>query len=448
MNRRPHTNSLLAGRAAFNLWLMAAVLQSPEGASAQEAIRNVLAAQTAAETHPINLESLPYTFKSGDFRLLLAPSLELDWNDNINLSKTNTLQDFILMPMMQIDASYPITQVNLLRLDVGFGYDEYLEHNAYNNWRVNSGSQLSFDTYIKDVLINLHDRFSYVQDAGSQAVVAGAGDYGSANNVAGVSLAWNPKDINLSLGYDHKNIMSPMGQFQSQDSSSELIDGRVGWRFEPTATAGVEATYSSTAYDEAVLNNFTSYTIGAYGEWKPGSYFKVEPRAGYVIYDFQQTSASAETIEPTGTGIPVVALTGKPIQTSDLNSWYADLTLSHDITRALSYSLSAGHEIQAGIQSDAVEDSYLRLSSTWKIIKNLSLHSSFSYQHGQQGVGNITGNLSEIFDWYTGGVELSHQLTTRLRLGLNYRITLRSSTDASLEYTQNLVGLQMTYAFQ
>ena len=143
-----------------------------------------------------------------------------------------------------------------------------------------------------------------------------------------------------------------------------------------------------------------------------------------------------------------MVLTGKPIRTSGLNSWYADLTLSHDITRFLSYSLSAGHEIQSGIQSDAVEDSYLRVSSKWQIIKNLGLNGSFSYEHGQNGVGNVAGNLSENFDWYTGSVGIDRQLTTRFRVGLNSRITYRSSNISLLEYTQALVGLQLTYALE
>jgi hypothetical protein len=448
MNQCPHANSLRAGGTAFNLCLIVAALQSPLGASAQQAILNTLAAQAATSIHPIDLEALPYTIKSGDFRFLVTPSLEMEWNDNINLSRTDALQDFILRPLLQIDANYPITQVNLLRLSVGVGYDEYLEHSEYSNWRVISGSQLSFDSYIKDILIDVHDRFSFVQDGAAQAVYAGTGNYALGNNVVGLTGTWNVENLNIILGYDHQNIVSAGTAIQSQNGSSELCVGRAGWKFDPNATAGIEATYSSTDYDEAVLNNNSSYTVGAYGKWLPGSYFSVTSRAGYSIFQFQQTSQSAEIIGSTPTGNPIVVLTGKPIQTSDFNSWYGDLTLWHDITQTLSYSLSAGHEIQLGIQSDAVSDSYLRLSSTWKIIRNWDLHGSFSYEHGQQGVGSIAGNLTETFDWYTGSIEINRQLTKRLRLGFNSRVTFRSSSSESLGYTQAMVGLQMAYAFR
>lgn len=447
MNQCPHANSLRAGGAALNIWLAAAVCNSPASASAQEALRNVLAAQAAAPA-PINLESMPYTVKSGDFRLLITPSMEMDWNNNIDASRTNALQDYILRPLVQLNATYPITQVNLLQLNVGFGYDEYIEHSAYSSWRVTSGSQLSFDTYIKDVRINVHERFDYSQDSGGQAVVAGVGNYGAGHNVAGVLVAWNPKDINMSLGYDHRNVLSTATQFGAQDSSSELINGRVGWKFQPTASVGIEATYSTTSYDQMVLNNNSSYTVGAYGQWDPGSYFHVIPHAGYTITQFQETSQSGEVFHLAPAGSPIVAPTGVPIRTANLNSWYADLTLSHEITQFLSYSLSAGHQIEPGIQSDAVEDSYVRLSSNWKVIKDLGLGASFSYEHGQQGAGNISGNLTEIFDFYTFTLEVNRQLTTRLRMGLNSRLTFRSSSSSDLGYTQALVGLHMAYAFE
>jgi hypothetical protein len=450
MNRCLHTNPLAAGGAAFNLWLMAAVLQAPAGASAQEALRNSLALQALAETNVVNLETIPYTVKSGDFRLLVTPSVGVQWNDNINLSSSNPQQDYIVTPMVRLDANYPITQFNLLRLDVGVGYAEYLEHSQYSAWQVNSGSRLSFDTYIKDFLINLHDRASYSQDPAAQAGVAETANYAIANNVVGVTGAWTPKDMNVSLGYDHENIISPTPQFQLDNSSSELFDGRAGWRFLPTASAGIEGTYTIMSYNQAILNNNTAYTAGVYGEWRPDTYFLATARGGYTIFQFQQTSESSETIEltPTPTGSPIFVLTGKRVQTSDLNSWYADLTLTHAVTRALSYSLSAGHEIQQGFLSDTVEDSYLRVSAMWNIIKNLDLKSTFSYEHGQEGVGNVAGNLTDKFDWYTGGVDLSRQLTSKLRLSLTSRVTCQSSSSTFFRYTQATVGMQLAYKFE
>ena len=288
-----------------------------------------------------------------------------------------------------------------------------------------SGSEFSFDIFIKDFRINLHDRFSYTQDSAQQSAVAGTAEFATVNNTAGLLGTWNLSDVTMSLGYDHASVMSPSSQFQSQDRASEMVVGRVGLRAHPQVTAGLEATASFTAYDKLILNNNSAYSLGAYADWRPGSSLHIQPRVGYTIYSFQQTSLTN--------------------QTSDLNSWYVDLTATHDMTETLSYSLSAGHEVRLGIQSDANEVWYLRPSFNWRIIKNLSLQTSLFYERGKQGVGNVVGNLTEMYDWYGGGINLSRPLTDRLGLGLNYRLTLRSSSTPARGYSQNLVSLLLSY---
>ena len=84
----------------LGLFLMALVLHVPNSALAQDGIRNSIAGDAAADQRRIQQENLPYTIKSGDFRLLITPSLELDYNDNVNVSDQNPQQDFILRPFL------------------------------------------------------------------------------------------------------------------------------------------------------------------------------------------------------------------------------------------------------------------------------------------------------------------------------------------------------------
>ena len=406
------------------------MLLAARPATAQEALRSSLAGDAAAEARNLQLQSLLYTVKWGDFKLLVTPSLELDWNDNINLSKDNTEADFILRPLVALNASYPIGAYNLLNLSVAFGYDEYLIHNGYSQWRLNSGSELSFDVYVKDFWINFHDRPQYSQDPAQVAAVAGtgSGSYGTFQNTAGLSGTWDLEDVTLTLGYDHQNNRSLSSQFNQMNNSSELVVARTGLQFNPKLTVGVEGTATFTTYDQAVLNDNQQYSAGIYGDWRPGSYFSVQPRVGYTIFESGQTSSS--------------------VKGGNLASWYANLTLAHQVTDFLSYSLSAGHEITPGIQSDAIEDSYIRPSVDWNVIKDVTLQTSLFYEHGTEGGGQQASLLENNFDWYGGGLNLSYSLTKKVRISLNYLLTLRSSNVASREYTQNLVGLQITYTPQ
>jgi hypothetical protein len=396
---------------------------------AQDALRTSLAGDAAAEAGRLQAESRQYTFQAGDFKLLVTPSLELDWNDNINLSKNNAESDFILRPLVALNASYPISTYNLLNLSVDFGYDKYFIHDELSQWRLDSGSVLSFDLYVKDFKINFHDQFQFTQDpaqeAAASAAVSATASYGTFQNTAGLSGTWDLEDVILTLGYDHQNVMSLSSQVNQITHAAELFVARAGLKFNPTLTAGVEGTASFTTYDQTVLNDNQEYSVGIYGDWRPGSFFSVQPRAGYTISESSQTSAS--------------------IKGQNLGSWYANLTLTHQATDFLSYSLSAGHEISPGIGSDAIEDSYIRPSITWNVIKNVSLQTSLFYEHGVEAGGQQASLLENNFDWYGGALNLSYSPMKRIRLSVNYRLTLRNSNAALGQYKQNMVGLQVTY---
>ncbi len=406
-------------------WLATALVLSARLTQAQEGIRNAIANQSAAVSRTILTEGMPYTLKQGDFRMALTPALRADFNDNVNASHSDQLSDEIIRPSLGVNLSYPVTQNNLLQLNAVFGYDYYCQHNSLSTWRITSGSQLSFDIYVKDVVVNLHDRFSYMRDTAQEAAVANTANYGNFNNTAGLSLDWALKRITFTLGYDHQNTISGSSEFASQDHSTELPSTRIGYLINPTLSAGLEGTVAFTTYDQPVLNNNTMYSAGAYAMWHPGPALSVTPRGGYVIAQFDQTSDE--------------------IQTADVNTWYLDLSLTHAVTDAISYSFSGGHELRLGISADVIEDTYIRPSVTWHLIRNLTLTTYGKYEHGTEGVGGISGSVAEKYDWFGVGVGLVHALTARLDAGVNYRATIRSSTEISREYTQNIVGFELTY---
>jgi hypothetical protein len=202
---------------------------------------------------------------------------------------------------------------------------------------------------------------------------------------------------------------------------------RAGLRLNPLLTTGLEGTGSFTGYDERILNNNWGYSFGGYADWQPGSSFQVQARAGYADYLFEQTS--------------------QVIRAMDQATWYAGLTLSHAVTKAVSYSLSAGHELRLGITADSITDTYVRPSVTWGIIKDVTLTGNLSYEDGQQGSTSQGGGIAEHYDWFTAGVGASYSPMKRITTSLNYRLTLRSSDAADRGYTQDVIALLITYHF-
>src|ERR1700728_3030690 len=113
--------------------LTVAMLLAARLASAQDSLRNWMAGDAAAAAQSQQQQAPQnYTYKAGDFRLLVVPSVEVDWNDNVNITKTNTQSDFLLQPFLQLTGSYPLTQRNLLSLSVGVSYLDYLRYSTNN----------------------------------------------------------------------------------------------------------------------------------------------------------------------------------------------------------------------------------------------------------------------------------------------------------------------------
>lgn len=421
--------------------MLLSVLLLAKPVSAQEALQNSLTGKAVAKTRDQQMQNSNYTFKDGDFRMLVSPYLSAQWNDNVNLSETDVEDDFIITPGVGITSSYPLTQRNILFLDISIGYQRYLKHPDLSSLTLNSASRtgLSFDIGIKDVTLNLHDWVSYTQDASQSSAVANTGSYGTFQNTVGLSADWDLNQVTLSAGYDHQNVLSTSGEFNNINHSAELFFLRSSLQVHHEVTVGLESTASLTRYDKSGssvgsnqngLNDNDAYTVGPYVTFTPGQFFQVTARGGYSTYQFQQTSQS--------------------IQTSSQDSWYADLLVNHQILESLSYSLDVGHETQLGVESDLNEDDYVRPSITWKFIKDWDFTTRGFYEHGKQGVGSETigsGSLSQndTYDYYGGSLTLNHALTSRFSLGLNYRITVRSSDQPDQSYTQNLVGLQLTY---
>lgn len=407
----------------WSLLTSAALL--PLAGWSQEALQNLKDLDSAREQRRTQMQSDNYTFKKGDFRLLATPSLGLDWNDNVGNSDFNQDSDLILRPNLQLGFTYPMTQVNLLTLSLGVGYDKYFDHTELDAWRVQSGSALSFDIFIKDFTINLHDRVSYSRDSSQEAAVVNTADFGNFENTIGVSTTWALRKATLTASYDHLNVVSIKSTFNSQNRATEMFAGRASFVVHPQLQAGVEGTVSLSSYQKATLNDNANYSGGLFATWQPGAALRISPRAGYTFTEFKGTSSS--------------------IQTENLSSYYYDLAVAHDITDVFSYGFSVGHDVRAGIQSDVTEETYVRPTLTWKAFKRASINFGLSYEHGNQGVGNQTGGLQEKYDWFSGSVGTSWQLIDRLSMGINYRLTIRKSEQAGRDSTQNMIGLIFTY---
>lgn len=411
----------------------------------QDAVRPSLAGEAAAEARRQDIEHIPYNLLLGPVRFRFSATFGVEYNDNINLSDEGTAvivtptgpvlvhsqkqDDVILRPAVNLDAIWPITQLNTLRLDLGLSYALYIDHsNANTNGvLISPGSQLAFDIFVGDFRINFHDRPSLQQDPIAEAALSNVVDYGRFENTAGVSVLWDLNKAVLTLGYDHYNYVSTVSDFDYLNRNAEELSGTLGVNVASTTIVGLESYAVFNYYDQHVLNDSTDYAIGGFVETQLTNYLKLRAAAGYQWIDFDNNAVVSTQFS----------------DSTKLSDYYANVLITHRINAAIRQSVSAGHESQLGVNSDYITLNYVRHSVSWNIIRNTLLSTEFFYEDADDSGGFI----DEHFQRYGGAITVGYQLTPHVTLGLRYQYTQKDSDVVLRDYKQNRVSIDGTYSF-
>src|SRR5438309_2685713 len=275
-------------RKSATLLFVTSMLVATAGVYAQDAVRPSLAGQEASDARQEDVSRIPYNLLLGPVRLRVGASVEAEYNDNITYAEVNTKDDFIITPNLTIDAIWPVTQLNTLRLDLGVGYAFYLDHSNYdtNGILIAPKSQIAFDIFVSDFRINIHDRLQLQQDPIQEGALSNVAKYGRFENTAGISVLWDLNKLLFQVGYDHYNFVSTTSAFDYLDRNSEIVQGSAAFIVTPTITIGAEGNAVFTRYDQTGLNNNEDYSAGGFVEAKLTNNLRVRAAAGYQWIDF------------------------------------------------------------------------------------------------------------------------------------------------------------------
>jgi opacity protein-like surface antigen len=447
-------SSLFARRLA--LPLLISLLFSVKMVRAQDAVRPSLAGEAAAEARRQQIDKIPYNLQLGPMKFRLSATLGIEYNDNINLAEdasytfpsssgpitiTTEAQDSIIIhPQVNVNALWPITQLNTFKIDLGLGYAFYLDHSNYNtnSILISPGSQLAFDIFVGDFRINLHDRFSIEQDPISEIALSNVADYGRFQNTAGVAVLWDLNQAVVTAGYDHYNFVALNDDFEYLDRNAEIFSGSIGFTPNATMTVGIEGSVVDTYYDLNVMNDSWTYSAGVFLETQLSTNLKVRVAGGYQVIDFDNTGIVNDE--------------------HDLDDYYANLLISHRLNSVFSHNLSIGHESQLGVNSNYVKLNYVRHTSNWNLFYHTLFSTELFYEDAEDsggtgtfnffpGVPNVNPFVAEHVHRYGGALTVGYQLTPHVTLGLRYQYTQKDSDQPLRDYRQNRVSIDGTYSF-
>ena len=397
----------------------------------QDAVRPSLAGEEAAEAREQDVSRIPYNLELGPVRFRLSATVGVEYNDNVNYAEVGKQSDWIFTPNVNVDAIWPITQLNTLRLDLGIGYGIYLDHSNYDTRGVliAPNSQIAFDIFVGDFRINIHDRMSLQQDPIAEGALSNTADYGRFENTAGVSVLWDLNKILLTVGYDHYTFVSTTSAFDYLNNNAEELSGTASYVITPTMRVGVEGNAVFTYYNQSVLNDSTDYSVGGFGETEITNNLKLRVAGGYQAISFDHN---------------FVDFFGVDFRDhNDLSTYYVNGVATHRLNSMISQSLSAGHENQLGVNSNYITLNYVRHTINWNVFRGTLLSTEFFFEDAKESGGVI----DEHFQRYGGAATLGYQLTPHVTLGLRYQYTTKDSDIALRSYDQNRISLDGTYSF-
>ncbi len=392
-------------------------------AKGQDNNRYSIAGVQAAMAKRAALEQAPYLTRLGDLRLNLGASVGVEYNDNINLVQSHGQQDLILRPGMQMSAFLPITALNSANFSLGVSPAIYVSHSAYDQMVITPGSELGFDFYIRDWLVNVHDRFSYQQDPVSVGSVSGTAVFGGFNNSLGLQGIWDLNQLQLVFGYDRDLFISSTSLFSYLNRQGDSFNARANLLINDSATVGVYSSLYNTSYDQKLLNDNLAVQAGMDAAFQVSAHLKLSGGLGLVSYFFRNTS----TLGPT------------PNQ----NGYSVHLELAHDLNEKVSYSLRAERTLQMGVGADLLELTSVHLQLPVKLIRNLATEFNAFYEDGHE----IGAGTPEKFQRYGVGAVIGWQATKHARTQLRYAYTLKDSDTAGRGYQQNSILLEFLYQF-
>jgi hypothetical protein len=420
--RNTTTTRIRGSPSPWLLTLAALLLATP--AFPQESIRLSLASSQAAEARRQAASTLGYyNVKLGPSAWRFAAGLGMAYDTNIRLDPDELAKsDFMFTPEVDARMLWPITDQNSLNLRLGGGYNAYTRYTEFNRWFINPGSELSFDIYVGNFWINLHDRFTITTDNYQDPTAVGIGDYSQFQNDAGFGVVWDLNKLVTRLGYDHLNYIILNGYQGQPDARQEVLSLAGGYPFQKDSELGLEIGTGFMHYDTSGTNTLYTdaiqWNIGPYVDLQLTDYIRGHLSVGYTMF------------MPDAPGL------------DDFTGIYAQLGFSHRINQYVSYNLGGSRSVQFALFGGTIDLYTASLTANWHILREFTLSTGFLYEHG-----DYLDLYVETFDRYGPNVTLSRRITEKLTASLEYQYFNRSSDVPNWTYQVHIVSLNLRYQF-
>jgi hypothetical protein len=405
---------------------------------AQEALRSALQTDASARLRerPVTRPAED-TLRIGPVTFDIGMGYSLEASDNIMYAETDRKSDLIQRPSLNLGIAYRGSHQSRLNLNVGFGYEDYIDNSENDRFYVAPGSEVALDARIGSSTVTVFERFDYSQDVASEGALSGVARFPRLQNTVGLRSVWKFGKWVWQADYSHLNVIatgeaSSIDSFDHLERADEQFFGRAAHTFDFPVQAGVEASGSLSAYALPIQRDRYTISVGPFLNWTAADALEVAVHGGLARTVFQSTNSAMED--------------------SDLASYYVGFQVNHRLTQHITYGFSATHDIQAGINmgSDYIESTRLAFDVIWKMLRHLQLGARvFGEDSKEANVSQVSGPSGGDEKYRRTGASLnaSYELTQHLTLFSRYAFVVKDSDQDGRSYHENRVTLGANYRY-
>jgi hypothetical protein len=376
-----------------------------------------------------------YNVKAGPVQMSFTAGMGTAYNSNVNASSSNPQGDFYLTPRVGVGIFWPFSKVNNFSLNLQTGYNYYLTRTDLNRQQfyLAPGSELVFNIFVRDVRITLFTRPSITTNPALDPTVNNSNNdnanYNIASNVAGINVSWDLNDILFNAGVANSLNYSLTSDYTNQNNTGNQVYANASVMLQPYLRAGLQGSVSTIYYFDGAsqgansLNNGISYMLGPFASGNITRYTTWSAGVGWQISDFNENNNS--------------------LNTGNASNPYFYFSIANELNRYFTHSFSASFETAPSYQSNFVQLFTVDYNFSWILIRNWSLGGGLSFNNGSES----PGPNSQDFNQAGFNLSLGYQLTKNWFANVYYSFIGRGSTVPVDEYNQQILGVNLNYAF-
>jgi hypothetical protein len=373
-----------------------------------------------------------YNMRVGPVQMNFNAGMGVAYNSNVNASRNDPQGDFYLTPRVGVAIYWPFSKVNNFSLDLQTGYNYYLTRTDLNRQQfyLSPGSQIAFNIFIRDVRITLYTRPSITTNPAFDPTVSdNGGNYNVASNTAGINVAWDLNDVLFNVGLANSLNYSLTNDYTNQNNTGNQIYANGSFMVQPYLRLGLQGSVSTITYFEGSsqgansLNNGISYMLGPFATGNLTRYTMWAAGAGWQISDFNESN--------------------NPLNTGNASNPYFYFSISNELNKYFTHSFNASFETAPSYQSNFVQLFSLGYNFSWILIRDWSLGGGIFYNNGSES----PGPNSQDFNQAGFNLSLGYQLTKNWFANVYYSFIGRGSTVPVDQYNQQILGVNLNYAF-